>query len=154
MAISSSNLADLLGLRRTELTTAWTEIFGSEAPFRPNPELYRNGIAWTLQERKDPMSSALRKRLNQLANSVERKQGRQTARISKGSRLRAGTTIVKEWRDNSHVVMVAEKGFVYDGKKYRSLSEIAREITGTRWNGPAFFGLRTSTDRVTEVAHG
>jgi hypothetical protein len=57
-------------------------------------------------------------------------------------RFRPGTAIVKEWRGKTYNVTVLADGFEYEGKSHRSLSEIAREITGTRWNGPAFFGIR------------
>lgn len=93
---------------------AWAEVFGAEAPFRPNPELYRNSIAWKLQEHEERrMSLALRKRLNQMADGVEAKTAKRSISATAGSRLRSGTTIVKEWRGESHVVMVAEKEFVY-----------------------------------------
>jgi hypothetical protein len=51
--------------------------------------------------------------------------------------------LVRVWKDQSHRVMVLEDGFAYAGKTYASLSEIARLITGARWNGPRFFGLRS-----------
>ncbi len=59
------------------------------------------------------MSLALRKRLNQMADGVEAKTAKRSISATAGSRLRSGTTIVKEWRGESHVVMVAEKEFVY-----------------------------------------
>lgn len=152
MLISLGNLVDLANLSRADLAAAWTEVFGQEPRFCPNPELFRNGIAWQLQEQKERrLTPALRRRLNQLADSIESKPER---RVPAGAKLRSGTTIVKEWRGANHIVMVVDKEFVYGGKRYRSLSEIAREITGTRWNGPAFFGLRPGTGRVAEVTHG
>ena len=57
-------------------------------------------------------------------------------------KLSAGATLLREWNGETHEVRVLEKGFDYRGHKHRSLSAIAREITGTRWSGPAFFGLR------------
>lgn len=154
MPILLKNLDDLVSMRRAELATAWAEVFRAEAPFCPNPELYRNGIAWALQEREERISPTLRRRLNQLADGLEAKKGKRPIKAVTGSRLRSGTTIVREWRGESHVVIVAGKAFIYGGKPYRSLSEITREITGTRWNGPAFFGLRPGAGRVAEVIHG
>ena len=55
--------------------------------------------------------------------------------------LHPGSRLVREWKGNQHVVDVAEKGFVFDGKTYRSLSAIAKKITGSHWSGPRFFGL-------------
>lgn len=154
MLILLKNLNDLADMSRAELAATWAEVFKAEAPFRANPELYRNSIAWALQEREGRMSPTLRRRLNQLADGLGAKKGKRPINAIAGSRLRPGTTIVKEWRGESHVVTVAEKAFVYDGRRYRSLSEIAREITGTRWNGPAFFGLRLGAGRMAEVTHG
>ena len=58
--------------------------------------------------------------------------------------VKAGAVLVREWRGISHQVSVLEKGFCFRGRHYRSLSEVAREIAGTRWSGPLFFGLKRS----------
>ena len=58
-------------------------------------------------------------------------------------RIRAGTRVVREWNGRTHSVTVEEEGFTYAGRSYRSLSAIARQITGARWSGPRFFGLAT-----------
>ena len=68
---------------------------------------------------------------------------------------RPGTVLIKQWRGAQHVVMVLADGFQHQGTVYGSLSQVAREITGTRWNGPAFFGLRKGHGRSAEVhSHG
>jgi len=59
------------------------------------------------------------------------------------ARFQSGTVLTKDWQGRRHTVMVQDRGFAYGGQTYQSLSEIARFITGTRWNGPAFFGLRS-----------
>ena len=56
-------------------------------------------------------------------------------------RIRAGARLVREWNGRTHTVTVEEEGFIYAGRSYRSLTAIAREITGARWSGPRFFGL-------------
>ena len=61
-------------------------------------------------------------------------------------RIKPGAILVRQWKGASHRVTVLEGGFAYEGKSYESLSEIARSITGTRWNGPRFFGLRTGKE--------
>ena len=60
--------------------------------------------------------------------------------------VRPGAVLVREWRGISHRVSVLEKGFCFRGKRYRSLSGVAREITGTRWSGPLFFGRKRSQE--------
>lgn len=62
--------------------------------------------------------------------------------------LQPGVRLTREWQGVSHEVVVEEGGFSYEGRTWKSLSEIARHISGTRWNGPRFFGLRTETDRA------
>ncbi len=70
-------------------------------------------------------------------------QGAKTnGKIVMPRRIKPGALLVREWKGKSHRIMVLEDGFAFEGKPYTSLSEIARIITGTRWNGPRFFGLR------------
>ncbi len=66
-------------------------------------------------------------------------------------RLPAGSILVREWHDTKHQVTVLKDGFLYRSERFRSLSQIARAITGTRWSGPLFFGLKSSR---TEGTHG
>ena len=66
----------------------------------------------------------------------------QRTRAALPRRIKPGSVLVRDWKGNSHRVTVLDHGFAYHGKTYASLSEIARPITGTRWNGPRFFGLR------------
>ncbi|HJY48001.1 MAG TPA: DUF2924 domain-containing protein, partial [Stellaceae bacterium] len=63
-------------------------------------------------------------------------------KIALPRRIKPGSVLVREWKGKSHRVMVLAEGFAYDGETYSNLSEIAVLITGTRWNGPRFFGLR------------
>ena len=65
--------------------------------------------------------------------------------------LRPGTILVREWRGVSHRVVVLDAGFEHDGKQYRSLSEIARTISGTRWSGPRFFGVEQRESRAAQT---
>jgi hypothetical protein len=67
-------------------------------------------------------------------------------------RIKPGSVLVREWKGKSHRVMVLAEGFAYDGGTYGNLSEIAVLITGTRWNGPRFFGLRTKPQDTDELA--
>src|SRR5450759_5281195 len=85
------------------------------------------------------------KRLRALAKALERNP---SAVLTDGPRIRAGTRLIREWRGEKHEVMVDGSGYEYRGKKFASLSEIARHITGTRWSGPLFFGLKTGKDRT------
>src|ERR1700676_4225921 len=73
-------------------------------------------------------------------------------RIVLPRRIKPGSVLVREWKGKSHRVTVLADGFVYDGDTYGHLSEIAVLITGTRWNGPRFFGLRSKMQKNDEAA--
>jgi hypothetical protein len=124
--IQKLDAMDLRALRQV-----WLERFG-RVPRLRSPELLRLSIAWRLQAaRHGGLDAETRRRLRAVG----------TSRLA-DPRLRPGTRLVKEWLGRKHEVVVGDKDFAYSARRYRSLSVIAREITGTRWNGPRFFGLR------------
>jgi len=90
-------------------------------------------LAWRVQA--DAMGGIERKLVRQIVD-----MGKSTAR--RRAQVSRGVKVSREWQGAVHEVEVREDGFAYRGKTYRSLSSIAREITGSRWNGPRFFGLR------------
>ena len=103
-------------------------------------------LGYNLQERAHGrVSPALRRRLQGLAEEFE-KGG---ASFGPGIMLKTGTTLVRQWRGHTHTVLVREDGFEYEGQRYRSLTVIAKRITGTHWSGPRFFGL---TKRASALA--
>jgi hypothetical protein len=67
--------------------------------------------------------------------------------------IKPGTRLIREWRGETHKVTVTAEGFAYGGKRYKSLSKIARLITGTRWSGPRFFGLETPRNTTQDHNH-
>jgi Protein of unknown function (DUF2924) len=77
----------------------------------------------------------------QLARVAEETAGGSSPNKPHSRKAQAGTILVREWQGNAHRVTVLDDGFAFNGKRYRSLSEVAREITGSRWSGPRFFGL-------------
>ena len=135
-----SQLAELPGLPYGELKARWRQYFGVEPPAYRRGFLIR-GLAHRIQELAyGGLSKAHQARLEALIADGDgggKRKGR-----ARGERLLAGTRLVREWKGVSHEVTVVEGGFEYQGRRYRSLSAIARAITGTRWNGPLFFGLR------------
>ncbi len=76
------------------------------------------------------------------------------ASTREGADLRAGALLVREWKGKLERVTVLEKGFAWNGKPYSSLSQIARAMTGTAWNGHRFFGLRTATTARAQAHRG
>ena len=130
----------LPGLERGALQVLWAELFGTP----PNPRLRRELLVMILTYRIQEkayggLKPSTRKKLLSYAEGFTKDKEVVPIRTRV---TKPGTRIVREWGSKLHEVVVAESGFHYDGKLYRSLSEIAREITGTRWSGPAFFGLR------------
>jgi hypothetical protein len=91
-----------------------------------------------LQERtQGGPSLALRRRLQSLAGEFEKG----AVSVDPGIVLKTGTTLVRQWRGHTHTVLVREGGFEYEGRRYRSLTVIAEQITGAHWSGPRFFGV-------------
>lgn len=127
-----AELARLERLSPAELRTRWVELTGAVVP-NVSPSLLRSALAWEIQARAfGGLTRETTRKLDQLARGLTR-----TTATQPGMRL------VREWQGTAHVVTVDEGGTVrWDGRDYRSLSEVARAITGTRWSGPAFFGLK------------
>ncbi|MCW5581168.1 MAG: DUF2924 domain-containing protein [Luteimonas sp.] len=122
------------------LKQQWRDLFGSEAP-PYNRRLLESRLAYRLQELAyGGLSPAARERLDALADQVG--QGRQLSVKLKTDRPVTGTRLVREWQGVEHTATVLADGYDYEGRRYKSLSAIARAITGTQWNGPLFFGLK------------
>lgn len=140
-----SQIAALPSLPQNELKALWREYFGVEPPAYRKGFLVR-GLAHRIQELAyGGLSAAHQARLEALIadqDSGKRRRGRGKG-PARGERLLVGTRLVRDWKGVAHEVTVIEDGFEYQGRRFRSLSAVARAITGTRWNGPLFFGLRT-----------
>ena len=122
-------------LSRHALAEKWGALYGAPPPPRTSRSLMIRAVAYRLQERAyGGLSPATRRILAGLreAGSVE----------PKPRALRSGTVLLREWQGAMHRVTVIQDGVIYGGKRYRSLSEVARVITGSRWSGPRFFGLK------------
>lgn len=121
------------------LRSEWKRVFRSPPPKRISRSLLELGIAWKIQEAAaGGLSRKAQRRLDQMVEEIE---SIGTVEASRTVGVKPGSHLVREWRGATHDVMVLEDGFEWKGRIWRSLSEIAREITGTRWSGPRFFGL-------------
>jgi hypothetical protein len=127
MARIDDELAALVALPDADLGREWRKVYRSEAPRLP-AGLLRRGIAYRLQER------AYGKLSPQVAR-VLASPGKATPEVTPGTRL------VREWNGRTIDVIATEDGMIWEGRTYRSLSAIAREVTGTAWSGPRFFGI-------------
>jgi hypothetical protein len=138
---TAGRLASLPNLSRSELQGLWRDSYGSDPPEKINHLLMRQAIAHRLQvKRLGGLNFSTRRVLMRL---IEESGATRLTPRSGSTRVTNGTVLVREWHGTTHQVTTAEQGVVYRGKLFRSLSEVAREITGTRWSGPLFFGLRT-----------
>jgi Protein of unknown function (DUF2924) len=127
-----SSLAALERMCYAQLVKSWQETFHHPPPAKCGEALLRGALAWQTQAKQfGGLSSSELKILRHSASSST-----QSLNLSVGSRL------VRVWQGDTHQVTVLDKGFEYAGQRWLSLSAIARAITGTRWSGPVFFGLK------------
>ena len=144
----------ITAMSRTELVQHWPDFFDVCVPPRASPEFLRMALAWQVQvERHGTTTTRLDRRLRRIGESMA--EGRTPRALDDRPKARGGAILVRTWREKSYTVTVCDKGYVLEGVTYRSLSEVARRITGTRWNGPQFFGLRSTKGlKAAEVALG
>ena len=137
-----AEIARLESLDQTALKDRWRELFGIEPPAYRRGFLVK-GLAYRIQElAHGGLSPAARQRLDRLVDEQETATPEDNRRRADDGNLIRGTRLVREWQGTPHHVTVQDDGFEWQGRRYKSLSAVARAITGTRWNGPLFFGLR------------
>lgn len=150
-------------LSREELIARWQKTYGCLPPKGINRCLLERSAAWHLQaERLGGLSAAARAVLRakrkdhrsavgalhehavtdtRETSDAHRSSTRRSARAGAAAPLAIGTRLMREWNGRMHVVDVTQGGILFDGKVYRSLTAVAKHITGTHWSGPRFFGL-------------
>ncbi len=126
-------------LPRSELKRRWKSLFGTSCPAQMSRIFLVRALAHRVQEgAHGGLDRATRRRLDKAAADL--KAGR--AILPAAPTIKPGTRLLREWHGTVHEVIVLEKGVEYRDKTWPSLSAVAREITGTRWSGPRFFGLK------------
>src|SRR5882724_8369385 len=142
-------LKDLETRGDDELKNRWCRLYGRNPPQRIHRSLLIAAVAHRMQENAlGALKSSVRRHLMQAANNPT------TARPSPHHPSlgpRAGTVLVRDWGGVAHQAKVLEDGILFRSKRYKSLSEVARVITGSRWSGPLFFGLKSAAK---EQSHG
>jgi hypothetical protein len=139
----AAEIASLSKLDTDELRARWKAMFGN-APSRDiSRSFLTRAIAYRLQEKA---LGGLKPSTQRMLAEFAYDGANGSAAVRRSRIVRPGAVLVREWRGISHQVSVLEKGFSFRGKRYRSLSEVARQITGTRWSGPLFFGLKRSQE--------
>jgi hypothetical protein len=140
-----ARLVKLPQLDKTELSKLWRKFFHRDPPDAMRKDLMVRVIGHRLQEEAfGGLSAASVRRLRELFKTFE---ANPEANLSSRPPIKPGTRLVRQWQQQVHVVDVEERGYAYKGVLYESLSEVARLITGTRWSGPLFFGLKERKGR-------
>lgn len=135
------NAEKLKLLSREELLIKWFDVFKTPAPEHlSKPYLIKN-IAWQIEFGGLP--AHVQKQIDKLVEQYSKTKSVSTNDIKKLQKFEvtSGTRFIREFKGKKHEVTALEKGFNYNGRTYKSLSAIANEITGTRWNGKKFFGV-------------
>lgn len=136
----ADKIATLPTLNKAQLLVIWRENFSKSPPRNLRKELMVPVLAYRMQEKEHGgLSHSARKRLRDIAKSVASEK-RPQEEIQSGSEQ--GTRLLRSWHGVVHEVIVTEAGYRYRGNTFSSLSKIAREITGTPWSGPLFFGTK------------
>lgn len=132
-------IAALPECSRQELCNHWRRLMKTEPPPNISKSLLTKSVAYAVQEKRiGGLAAATRKRLISIAKGGAFTTERPSPKIKSGTRL------IRVWHGESHEVLVTDRGFYWRGETHKSLSVIARTITGARWNGHRFFGLRAS----------
>ena len=138
-----ADIAALEGIDLTELRATWKKLYRTEAPKGFRRDLLIRACAYKTQEKAyGGLSPKTRRKLLKIAAGAE--QGTFTT-AGAPRRLRSGTRLVRAYDGVTHSVEVLADGFAWNGQKFRSLSGIAKAISGTNWNGNVFFGLNGPT---------
>jgi hypothetical protein len=150
------DIQDLDRLSRSELREVWIKELADQPPATLGRDILALGIAYGRQERRQGgLTKPVAKELDWLLEqSLRSDRGEKPAAASMTSLPRSGTVLVREWQGATHHVTIVKDGFLWNGSTYRSLSGIARAITGTKWNGPRFFGMREVNDKERESRRG
>ena len=129
----------LADLSRSDLIGRWRALIGEPVPKGASRRLLILAVAYEIQTRHyGGLTSRARRQLKEM---VEPRGGSKAPKNAGHRPAEPGSRLVREWNGRSHVVDVVDSGFLWQGRRYRSLSAVARAITGARWSGPRFFGL-------------
>ena len=135
-----AELAALEELSHADLKLRWQELYGSPCPAHMKRAFLLLAVAYRVQEQAlGGLDRATRRRLERVAENLAVGH---TPALPPAPKANPGTRLLREWKGVVHEVIVLGTGVQYRGETWPSLSAVAREITGTRWSGPRFFGLR------------
>src|SRR6266404_4914579 len=135
-----TEIGRLPNLSLLELRHRWQTLFGHRAPKSLRRNFLTRAVAYQMQvEAYAGLSVATKRRLREIANAV--RNGDANAVVG-GNRIKPGTQMIRQWQNTTHTVTALAEGFEWNGRTYKSLSAVANAITGSNWNGFAFFGIK------------
>jgi len=138
-----AEIGQLPNLSLLELRNRWKTLFGHPAPKSLRRNFLARAVAYQMQvEAYGGLSVVTKRRLRAIASAV--RNGDASAMLG-GSRIRPGTQMIRQWQSTTHTVTALGDGFEWNGRTYKSLSAVANAITGTNWNGFAFFGIKRAS---------
>ena len=144
-----AKLAALPEMAAVDLRAEWRRLYRAQPPNRVARDLLMLGVAWKIQEQANGgLGAATKRHLAEMAKVMNRDGDITRIRVA---RLKPGAKLIREWHGEVHTVIVVEDGFEWRGRHWRSLSVIAREITGVHWSGPRFFGLNGKAGQQTGI---
>jgi hypothetical protein len=139
-AALEAEIGRLPDLSLFELRNRWKALFGHPAPKSLRRNFLARAVAYQMQvEACGGLSVATKRRLREISSAV--RNGDANALLGSG-RIKPGTQMIRQWQSTTHTVTALAEGFEWNGRTYKSLSAVANAITGTNWNGFAFFGIK------------
>jgi hypothetical protein len=139
-AALEAEIGRLPALGLLELRNRWKTLFGHSAPKSLRRNFLARAVAYQMQvEAYGGLSVATKRRLREIVSAV--RNGDANAVLG-SSRIKPGTQMIRQWQNTTHTVTALAEGFEWNGRNYKSLSAVANAITGTNWNGFAFFGVK------------
>jgi Protein of unknown function (DUF2924) len=139
-AALEAEIGRLPDLSLLDLRLRWKTLFGHPAPKSLRRNFLARAVAYQMQvEAHGGLSVAIKRRLREIVDAV--RNGDANAALG-SSRIKPGTQMIRQWQNTTHKVTALNEGFEWDGRTYKSLSAVANAITGTNWNGYAFFGIK------------
>jgi hypothetical protein len=139
----AAEVAALADVPRDELVAHWSQRFGRSAPKGCGRQFLELAAAYAIQEQAFGGLRPEARRALAIETQPSPSEGATLRRCRKQTiaTIKPGTRLVREWNGRTHHVEMVEGGFIWNGQTHRSLSTIARQITGAHWSGPRFFGL-------------
>jgi len=125
-----------------DLEERWRALYGTQPPWRISRDLLVRALAYRIQEKVLGGLKPSTRRL--LAKVAAGASAQRPMRVAPQPTLKPGTVLLREWHGTHHQVFVRADGVIFRGKPYKSLSQVAYRITGTKWSGPRFFGLKSN----------